>query len=176
MTYRSVWTNRTFVPLTLMAFCVTAFVLMTNLQAELGSSVKDNTPLLMRAKLASSKRVLEGLVTDDAALIQRAATDMLNMSHANRWPQAQDKVYEHFSESFRRHCKKLITQATKGELDSAEYTYLALTANCMDCHNYVRGRFRIERDPKNADGPVKLIPTEWEGQSKAKKIPTGGET
>ena len=122
----------------------------------------EDVQIFMRAKLSSSQRVMEGLVTRDFATIGRAAEEMQKMSKASGWPQARDDVYGHYSEEFRRQCGKLAKMAEKRDHEAAQFIYLHMTATCFDCHNYVRKRFKVARDSSNPSGPVQLIPTEWE--------------
>ncbi len=123
----------------------------------------ENTAPFMRAKLVSSQHVLDGLVSENFALIRHGAENMKRMSEALQWPHAPDAVYEHYGSEFRRHCAKLMQLSDQKNLQDAHYTYLQMTTLCINCHNYVRGRFRIERDKDNPHGPVRLIPTEWDG-------------
>ena len=115
----------------------------------------------MRAKLVGSQSVLDGLVTENFGLIHRGAENMKLISEAVQWPKAEDKVYDHFGHEFRRQCDKLMKQADEKNLEGAHYTYLSMTSTCIDCHNYVRGKFRVVRDRTDPQGPMRLIPTEW---------------
>ena len=123
-----------------------------------------NTPVFMRAKLASSKRVLEGLVLDDFDMIEKAAREMKTLSEHTHWPHSTDKVYEHFTEKFRQQCDKLARLANNSDRDGTHFTFLALSTTCVDCHGYVRGRFRVTTDKSNPTGPIQLIPTEWDAK------------
>lgn len=137
-----------------------------------GGSATDQTPVFMRAKLASSQKVIEGLVTEDFDLIRRAADDMKQMSDATQWPTAQDKSYQHYREAFRQQCDRLGRLAEAKNLAGVHYTYLQLTTTCINCHDYVRGRFHVAREASNPKGPVMLIPNEWEGSDQPRRPPT----
>ena len=115
----------------------------------------------MRAKLASSQLVLEGLVTEDFGLIAKGAREMNKMSEAAEWPRAPDKVYDHFSEEFRRLASKLQQLAATQNLEAASFTYMHMTSTCISCHNYVRGSLRVAEDPDGKPGAVRLIPSKW---------------
>ena len=123
----------------------------------------DDTRLYMRAKLASSQRVMEGLVAENYDLIIDGASQMRDISHASHWPRTVDEVYQHYSVEFRRQCDKLKAQAARSDLQAAHYTYLHLSTTCIDCHNYVRPRFEVRRSKKG--GPVQLIPTQWDSKN-----------
>ncbi len=132
-------------------------------------SVSDDTQLYMHAKLANSQKVMEGLVTENFALIEKGAKQMKKISEAAHWPNTVDEVYQHYSVSFRKQCDKLAEQAKKQDLQAVHYTYLHMSTTCIDCHSYVRGRFRVEQ--KKNGGPVMLIPTHWEGSEKQNERP-----
>ncbi|MFT5303060.1 MAG: hypothetical protein ACI87E_001190 [Mariniblastus sp.] len=128
----------------------------------------DDTQLFMQAKLSNCQSVLRGLVTEDFKLIATGAQQMKKISEAAHWPSAADDVYLHLGKEFQRQCDKLKSQAEAEDLQAAHYTYLHLSTTCIDCHNYVRGRFRVERKPQ---GPVRLIPTEWLPQDLPERLP-----
>ena len=93
------------------------------------------------------------------------------MSEAAEWPRARDKVYEHYSDQFRRQCNKLARLARQENHEGAHFVFLHMTTTCIDCHNYVRGAFRVARDSSDPSGPVQLIPTEWEGDAIKRRDP-----
>lgn len=113
------------------------------------------TAVLMRAKLTSSQKVLEGLVAENFALIGEGAKEMKKISEAAEWPRHRDEVYEHYATEFRRQCNKLASLAEKQNHEGASFTYLHMTTTCIDCHNYVREGLRIAAEP---GGRVQLIP------------------
>ena len=156
-------------------FQITFFAVISCVLASLFLQAQDNikpdrppTPVsnaaFMRAKLVGSQQVLDGLVSEDFRLILRGAESMKSMSQTVQWPQSDDAVYQHYSEDFQRHCDSLASSARQGKLEQAHYTYLQMTTQCINCHNYVRKRFKIER-PDEPSGPIRLIPTEWKGQT-----------
>ena len=122
---------------------------------------QSDTSAFMRAKLASSQAVLEGLVTEDFGLISKGARQMKKMSEAAEWPRAPDEVYDHYSEEFRRLAAKLTHLAAKENLEGASFTYMHMTSMCISCHKYVRGSLRVAEDPNGRPGGVRLIPSEW---------------
>lgn len=129
------------------------------------SSPQDKTRPFMQAKLVGSQSVLDGLVTENFELIHRGAENMKQMSQALQWPRAEDKVYDHYGDEFRRQCDKLMQLSDEKNLEGAHYTYLSMTTTCIRCHSYVRGKFRVERDANNPKGPVRLIPSDWKGET-----------
>jgi hypothetical protein len=100
----------------------------------------------MRAKLASSQKVLEGLVTKDFELIQAGADEMHHMSEAAEWRSIHDPVYEHYSTEFRRLTEKLSRLAEDHNSEGAAFTYLHITTTCISCHEYVRDVVHVATD------------------------------
>jgi hypothetical protein len=113
------------------------------------------TEVLMRAKLSSSQKVLEGLLAEDFTLIAHGAREMRRISEAAEWPRARDTVYEHYAAEFRRQCIKLESLANKTNHEGASFAYLHMTSTCIDCHDYVRDALRVADQP---NGGVQLIP------------------
>ena len=120
-------------------------------------SAIEETEVLMRAKLASSQRVLEGILAEDFTLIARGAKEMKKISEAAEWPRSRDKIYEHYAAEFRRQCNKLEHLANKTNREGVSFTYLQMTTTCIDCHNYVRDALRIADQPNSG---VQLIPAQ----------------
>jgi hypothetical protein len=113
--------------------------------------------VLMRAKLSSSQKVLEGLLAEDFTLIAHGAREMKKISEAAEWPRSRDAVYEHFAAEFRRQCIKLESMAHKTNHEAATFTYLNMTTTCINCHDHVRDALRIAELP---NGGVQLIPAQ----------------
>ena len=111
--------------------------------------------VFMRVKLASSEKVLEGIVTRDFKLIDAGAREMEEMSQASEWPRAKDDTYEHYAVEFRRLCGKLSALAKEENLEGASFTYMQLTSSCITCHDHVFGALKKAPDPT---GPFQLIP------------------
>ena len=128
--------------------------------AESPNATISETKVLMRAKLSSSQKVLEGLLAEDFTLIAQGAKEMKRISEAAEWPRARDAVYEHHAAELRRQCIKLESLAQTTNHEGASYTYLQMTSTCIDCHNYVRDELRIAKKPH---GGVQLIPAQIPG-------------
>lgn len=130
--------------------------------------IDDDAALFMRAKLSNAQKVLGGLVSEDFEAIADGAERMKKIAEAVHWPTSIDEIYQHHSFEFRRQCDKLVEHAKAKDLRAAHYAYLHMSTTCIDCHEYFKPRFRIERKHK---GPVRLIPTEWEGSSRQLEPP-----
>ncbi|MCE9524602.1 MAG: hypothetical protein K8R36_00950 [Planctomycetales bacterium] len=93
---------------------------------------------LMRAKLASSQKVVEGLMAKDFDLIGKGASEMVKVCDASQWHASDDQVYAHYRAELRRTAKKLTLLAEEKNLDGAAYTYMHSLTTCMSCHDYCR--------------------------------------
>lgn len=123
------------------------------------NQIEEATGVLMRSKLTSSQKVLEGLLRKDFDSIARGAREMKRISEAAEWPRARDSVYEHFSVEFRRQCNQLEALAEAGSQEGVSFTYLHLTSTCINCHDYVRDALRVSE--RGYDGNLRLIPSQW---------------
>ena len=118
---------------------------------------------LMRAKLASSQKVVEGLMAADFDLIHKGAMEMSKICDATSWHATDDQVYAHYRAELKRTAKKLMLQAEEKNLDGASYTYMHSLTTCITCHEYSRDVLHIAS--KNANLKVVPIPTTEEGSS-----------
>lgn len=108
-----------------------------NLEVAQKEEKPDNVAKFMRAKLAASQSVLEGLVTEDFDKIKPAAEKMIVMSKATEWQVIQGPVYAQYSAEFRRSCEQLIKMSNDKNLDGAALSYMHLTMTCISCHKHV---------------------------------------
>ncbi|REJ64823.1 MAG: hypothetical protein DWQ31_20275 [Planctomycetota bacterium] len=101
------------------------------------------TAAFMRAKLASSQKVLEGLVSKDFDLIASGSKELEQMSDAAAFQRFPDPVYRHYSREFRRLAGKLNRLAVDRNLEGASFTYMHATTTCISCHEYVRDVIKV---------------------------------
>ena len=92
----------------------------------------------MRAKLKYSQKVLEGLVIDDMAAVQKGAQEMKLLSLEETWRVLQTMEYVEFSRKFRGDADALATAAGKNQLENSTAAFNRLTTRCVECHKYVR--------------------------------------
>lgn len=113
---------------------------------------RDDIPLreFMRAKLEASNSILEGLVTEDHALIRDGAQKLNEMTTAERWRVQNDAMYRQFSSEFRRTTQDLVKAADDGNLDQAALQWMDATMSCIECHRYVRGMRVADADDQSA--------------------------
>jgi len=93
----------------------------------------------MRAKLEASNKVLEGLCTEDMALVAEGAKALRKMSDAERWHVTNDVMYKQFSNEFRKITDDLLKAAEEDKPDRATIKWLDVNVSCLDCHRFVRG-------------------------------------
>lgn len=92
----------------------------------------------MRAKLSSSQKILEGLVTEDYGMIEKGAQELVLMSKASDWQVIEGPVYSQYSSEFRRSAEQLIKTAQEKNTDGAALSYMHVTMSCVNCHKFVR--------------------------------------
>ena len=98
----------------------------------------DDVAVFMRAKLAHSQNVLEGLALEDYDLIGRGAHDLALASQASSWQVLQTEDYARLSTEFRRACDGLRSAAKAENLDGAVLAWMEVTQKCVQCHRYIR--------------------------------------
>ena len=86
-------------------------------QSEEPNAVKE----YMRAKLTHSQKVLEGLTTEDFAMIAKNARAMSLLSQATNWQVLQTSEYLQQSREFQRAADALAEAADKKNLDGAAW-------------------------------------------------------
>ena len=102
------------------------------------SGGSDTEAALMRAKLASSQKILEGLMTQDFSLIQNGGRELAKICEATQWHAKEDQVYAHYRDELRRASQKLVQLAEDEDQDGATYTYMHSITTCTSCHDYCR--------------------------------------
>ena len=71
---------------------------------------------LMRAKLASSQKVVEGLMTPDLTLGRTGALELEKICDATEWHAKEDQVYAHYRAELQRTAKKLLNDTEDSTL------------------------------------------------------------
>ncbi len=119
-------------------YILAALVFLAVLVAIARTEPPNNVRDFMRAKLADSQKVLEGLTTEDFDLIAKNSQAMSLLSQATNWQVLQTQEYLQQSQDFRRTADALTEAARKKNLDGAALAYVELTMKCINCHKYVR--------------------------------------
>jgi len=93
---------------------------------------------LMRKKLESAQKVLEGLSLNDFDLVAKQADELIQISKAAEWRVLKTPQYEMNSNDFRRAAETMIQQAKAKNTDGIALAYVDMTLSCVRCHKYVR--------------------------------------
>jgi hypothetical protein len=101
---------------------------------------------LMKRKLESSQKVLEGVVVNDFDKIRKNADELISISKQAEWKVLKTPEYELFSNEFRRNAGDLVQKAKEKNLDGAALAYVDLTLTCVKCHKYVRESRKVQFD------------------------------
>lgn len=117
---------------------------------------------LMLAKLASSQKVVSGLVSEDFAEIRRGAEELNGICEATEWTGHNDQIYSHHRTELKRQAQKLIKLADDRNLDGVAYTYMHSLTTCISCHQYCRDVLKIADDSGPRDKVVPIPVTEDE--------------
>lgn len=104
-------------------------------------------PGLMLAKLASTQRVVTGLITKNFSEIRHGADDMLNICDATQWESHSDPLYGHYRTELRRQAFRLAELADEQNLDGAAFNYMQTMSTCINCHSHCRDVLRIAQAP-----------------------------
>lgn len=132
--------------------------LTTAQQPEMLNAVpKQDTTILMRAKLASSQKVVEGLMAGDFEMIEKGASDLEKICDSANWRHHEDQVVTHYRSELRRGAVKMAIQAEDKNLEGAAYVYMHTLTTCINCHEYARNVLRIAHGIPG--GAVVPIPT-----------------
>lgn len=102
----------------------------------------DKVAIFMRAKLAHSGAVLEGLALGDYDLIARGAQELSLASQDSNWNVLQTEDYVRQSMEFRRACDTLRRAAKERNLDGAALAWMEVTMKCVQCHRSLRDEER----------------------------------
>ncbi|MCG6158283.1 hypothetical protein [Rubinisphaera margarita] len=124
---------------------------------------------LMRAKLASSQAVLEGLVSRDFGKIAEGAEDLDRICQTLHWIETDDQVYAHHRTEMHRLTQKIARTAETRNLEGAAFTYMHMLNVCISCHEHCRDVLKIADDSEInlqiVPIPITGSPDESSGQS-----------
>jgi hypothetical protein len=104
---------------------------------------------LMQAKLASSQKITEGLVTKDFDLIRKGAEEWRRIASATKWYSHADSTFAEHRAEFNRQADKLVRLSEEKNLDAAAYAYMGALHTCIGCHEYCRDVLHLPSVRKN---------------------------
>ena len=120
---------------------------------------------IMRAKLASTQKIVEGLLANDFPLIQRGGDELDRIGHSDAWAAAEDQVYAHYRNELQRQAVKISRLGQERNLDGASYAYMHLLTACIGCHSHCRDVLHVatqiphlETPPRSADSAATIPP------------------
>ena len=104
---------------------------------------------LMRAKLLSTQRLLESVVTADFAAIQRDADALSRITEKEivSWHFGAQPEYAKQATFFVLSVRGLQDAAANRNIDAALREYTALTSSCVLCHAHVRRLTPVQGGP-----------------------------
>ena len=103
----------------------------------------DQQAALMRAKLASSNKIVEGLVSKDFASISHGAEELLKICKGEEWETHSDEAYTHHRKQLMMQSEKVKSAAARENLDGATFAYMYLLTTCISCHDHCRDVLKI---------------------------------
>ncbi len=109
---------------------------------------------LMRAKLASTQRIVDGLVSKDFSDIHKGAEELLKICQAEDWKSHADDIYGHHRRELMLQAEKLKGAAIAENLDGAAYAYIHAVTTCISCHDYCRDVLKIAHE----DDTNRIVP------------------
>ncbi len=123
---------------------VLSAVLTVAIFAGVAATVAPNDPKIttrevMKLKLESSQKVLEGIATENFVTISANAQKLVVLSQAAGWQARQTPEYKQFTAEFRRHAEALQKAARSENVDAASVAWFQLTISCVNCHRHIRG-------------------------------------
>jgi hypothetical protein len=112
---------------------------------------------LMRAKVASSHKIMEGLVARDFTEIRSGALELKRICEATEWEANSDHVYAQYRGELIRQANKVIEAADQSHADAATFAYMNTLSTCINCHDHCRDVLKIATVKRTAK--VVPIPT-----------------
>lgn len=130
-------------------------LLVVALFAGIAATVAPNDPKIttrevMKAKLESSQKVLEGIATENFVTVSTHAQKLVALSQVAGWQARQTPEYKQHTAEFRRHAEALQKAARAENVDAASVAWFQLTISCVNCHRHIRGMRTVSAPPTPA--------------------------
>ena len=93
---------------------------------------------VMKAKLAHTQSILEGLALEDFDRIKRSAQNLGVLSRADAWNIHKTIEYVKFSKDFQAVADSMVANANAKKLEAVALDYVQLTMLCVKCHSHTR--------------------------------------
>lgn len=132
---------------------VATLVMAIGAMSSRGEAQKDiSTKETMRLKLHYAQRVLEGIATENYAVLEDSAARLKNLSGQAGWKVKASPEYERLTAEFARNTGALIKASKARNIDAATVAYFQLTVSCTTCHGYLRGERGVGLVPGSSEG------------------------
>lgn len=93
----------------------------------------------MKLKLSHSQEVLEGMVREDFAKIEKGANGLVVICQTLGWTEEKTKgQFKTHDTEFHNIAHELMNLAKEGNLEGVYYKYIQMTVSCIDCHQHIR--------------------------------------
>jgi hypothetical protein len=146
--------RRTGMGLLLVAVCGFGWSLVGGESKPAAKSYHPAENALMRAKVASTHKIMEGLVAKDFHEIRTGAEELKQICRGTEWEAHADPHYAFHRAELVRQANKLIMAADQANLDAATFGYFSALTTCVNCHEHCRDVLKIA----NVKRPSKIIP------------------
>ncbi len=137
-------------------------------QPTLSNADRTDLSVLMRAKLMSTQKVVEGLMDGDFGVIRKGGLELQRICDATGWRSHDDQVYGHYRAELKRSAIKMVEQADAASLDGAAYGYMHTLTTCINCHDHCRNVLRIAQA---SPGVIPIPVTEFESHAPSSQSP-----
>ncbi|MFN0051506.1 MAG: hypothetical protein ACKV0T_04900 [Planctomycetales bacterium] len=124
---------------------------------------------LMRAKVASSHKIMDGLVAKNFPEIRGGAEELGQICRGTEWQAHSDPVYAHHRSELIRQSNKLIDSADQANLDAATFAYINALTTCINCHDHCRDVLKIA-DVKPTAKIIQIPTTDSDDVPTGKKV------
>ena len=101
--------------------------------------------VMMRAKLAWSSGVLEGLTLEKYDQVSRNALRLRDLTQSNLWYTMRQPEYMVLTTNFQASAQAVYMAAADKNLVSATEAYARMTRACVECHRLVRVEQRKDK-------------------------------
>jgi len=110
----------------------------------------DDMHAVMRAKLAHTQAIVEGIALRNFGRIERNAEALVDLSERGDWMVHETMAYVTYSDDFRNTARTLARDARQENLARVSDHYADLVRTCVACHDYLRQ----QRETKDLPGSV----------------------
>ncbi|QDU59702.1 hypothetical protein Pan216_05340 [Planctomycetes bacterium Pan216] len=102
------------------------------------NDVATSNQFLMRDKLKHAQNVLEGITTENFAMVEENARMLGIISRASSWHALPTPEYQRYSKNFAEAVHDLDRNAKEKSIDGATLDYVQMTMACVECHKHLR--------------------------------------